>query len=32
MEFALKREELRGSFLDYLMRVMERETGGVVKG
>lgn len=32
VEFALKREELRGPFLEYLMGIMEREAGGVVRG
>ncbi len=32
VEFALKRDELRGPFLDYLMRVVERESVGWKKG
>lgn len=31
VEFALKREELRGPFLEYLMKVAERETIGIVR-
>lgn len=31
VEFALKREELRGPFLEYLMMIAERESIGITK-